>query len=164
MKSQGIARTRVLPDQEKEVSKNKQRTKNKNYKSSWSPLPSFGFSFRLGITRGTYGVGRGLLTCVTAPLSADFPTPMLYPTVQPSSQALREQGSVVNKNAKTKETLSAIKFKNNEPNEIIKSQIRFLQSRVAGALMEHITLKTLKRSPDKIKLCAAFKSLVTNSG
>ena len=121
VKSQGIARTRMLPDQEKEVSKNKQRTKNKNYKSSWSPLSSFGYSFGLGITRGTYGVGRGLLTCVTAPLSADFPTPMLYPTVQPSSQASRGGGSVANRNTKIKKTLSAIEFVNKEPNKTIKT-------------------------------------------
>ena len=121
MKSQGIGRTRVLPDQEKEDSKNKQRTKNKSYKSSWSPLSSFGYSFGLGITRGTYGVGRGLLPCVTAPLSADFPTPMLYPTVQPSSQASRGGGSVANRNTKIKKTLSAIEFVNKEPNKTIKT-------------------------------------------
>ncbi|KIJ89922.1 hypothetical protein K443DRAFT_116757, partial [Laccaria amethystina LaAM-08-1] len=57
-----------------------------------SPLPSLDYPFGLGITRGTYDEGRGLLTCVTAALSADIPCidALPYrPAVQSSSEKVR---------------------------------------------------------------------------
>lgn len=39
-----------------------------------TPLTRFRYTiFRLGMTRGTYDIGRGQFTCATAALSADIP-------------------------------------------------------------------------------------------
>jgi len=62
------ARTRVLPDQDK-----RKVLKIGIKPKTTSPRPFLGKSFKLGMTRGTYDTGRGLLMCVTAAFSADIP-------------------------------------------------------------------------------------------
>ena len=148
VKSQGITHTRVLPDQERKKKalkiSNKLKIKIKEFLVTSVLLWAGNNSGKVRCRERSIAMHHCCPQC-GLPYTDALP-------YRPSSQASREQGSIVNKNAKTTKTLSATKFENNEPNKIIKSQIRFLQSCMASALMKHIMLLTLKRSPDKIKL------------
>ena len=55
----------------KKASSSAEKSKSKN---KMTPLARFHYTiFGLGMTQGTYDVGRGQFTCVTAALSADIP-------------------------------------------------------------------------------------------
>jgi hypothetical protein len=80
-KSQGYARTLVQPDQNFGEKVKIERSRQVLYRKAKEKLKikmtslthSLSTILGLGITRGTFNVGRGLLTYATAALSADIP-------------------------------------------------------------------------------------------
>jgi len=75
-KSQGNARTLMLPDQFfGEERQNVRRGTKESTKIEVTSLTRFlGKTFEPGMTRGTYDAWRGLFTCATAAFSADIPS------------------------------------------------------------------------------------------